>query len=202
MSNGQSAQKERRSDPVTLTNGGSFTDKVNFVWSVADLLRGTYKQSEYGRVILPLVVIRRLDCVLEDTKPAVLARADELAGKIDQLDAALCAVAGHEFYNLAPFDFAKLTGDPDNLAINLRQYIGGFSPSAREVVDKFRFEEHIKRLDEAGLLYLVVAAVRRDRPASCRSSETPRWATSTRSSSAASRSSRTRPQASTSRHAR
>jgi type I restriction enzyme M protein len=157
VSDSQSAQKKRRSDPVTLTNGGSFTDKVNFVWSVADLLRGTYKQSEYGRVILPLVVIRRLDCVLEDTKPAVLARADELVGKIDKLDAALYAVADHEFYNLAPFDFAKLTGDPDNLAINLRQYIGGFSPSAREVIDKFRFEEHIKRLDEAGLLYLVVA---------------------------------------------
>ncbi len=142
---------------MTLTNGGSFTDKVNFIWSVADLLRGRYKQSEYGRVILPLVVIRRLDCVLEDAKPAVLARAEELTGKIDNLDAALCAVAGHEFYNLAPIDFGKLTADPEHVADNLRAYIGGFSPSAREVVDKFRFEEHIKRLDEADLLYLVVS---------------------------------------------
>lgn len=96
---------------MTLTNGGSFTDKVNFIWSVADLLRGTYKQSEYGRVILPLVVIRRLDCVLEDTKPAVLARADALAGRIDNPDAALCAASGHEFYNLAPIEFAKVTAD-------------------------------------------------------------------------------------------
>ncbi len=142
---------------MTLTNGGSFTDKVNFIWSVADLLRGTYKQSEYGRVILPLVVIRRLDCVLEDTKPAVLARADALAGRIDNPDAALCAASGHEFYNLAPIEFAKLTADPENVATTLRQYIGGFSPSAREVIDKFRFEEQITRLDEAGLLYLVVS---------------------------------------------
>jgi type I restriction enzyme M protein len=142
---------------MTLTNGGSFTDKVNFIWSVADLLRGTYKQSEYGRVILPLVVIRRLDCVLDDTKPTVLARAEELAGRIDNPNDALCAASGHEFYNLAPFDFGKLSGDPDNLSMHLREYIGGFSPSAREVIDKFRFEEQIKRLDESGLLYLVVS---------------------------------------------
>jgi len=142
---------------LTLTNGGSFTDKVNFIWSVADLLRGTYKQSEYGRVILPLVVIRRLDCVLEGTKPAVLARAEQLAGRIDNPNDALCAAAGQEFYNLAPIDFAKLTADPEHVADNLRAYIGGFSPSAREVVDKFRFEEQIKRLDESGLLYLVVS---------------------------------------------
>lgn len=97
---------------MTLTNGGSFTDKVNFIWAVADLLRGTYKQSEYGRVILPLVVIRRLDCVLEETKPAVLARANELAGRIDNPNDALCAASRHEFYNLAPIDFGKLTADP------------------------------------------------------------------------------------------
>src|SRR4051794_33276318 len=99
---------------MTLTNGGNFADKVNFIWSVADLLRGTYKQSEYGRVILPLVVIRRLDCVLEETKPAVLARAAQLAGRIDNLNDALCAAAGQEFYNLAAIDFAKLTGDPEH----------------------------------------------------------------------------------------
>ncbi|MDX6198992.1 MAG: type restriction enzyme protein [Actinomycetota bacterium] len=142
---------------MTLTNGGNFNDKVNFIWSVADLLRGTYKQSEYGRVILPFVVIRRLDCVLEDSKPAVLARAEQLSGRIDNPNDALCAAAGHEFYNLAPIDFAKLTADPEHVADNLRAYIGGFSPSAREVVDKFRFEEQIKRLDEAGLLYLVIS---------------------------------------------
>ena len=142
---------------MTFTNGGSFTDKVNFIWSVADLLRGTYKQSEYGRVILPLVVIRRLDCVLEQTKPAVLKRAAALEGRIDNLEAALCAVAGHEFFNLSAIDLPKLTADPENVADNLRHYIGGFSPSARDVIDKFRFEDHIKRLDEAGLLYLVVS---------------------------------------------
>jgi len=142
---------------MTLTNGGSFTDKVNFIWSVADLLRGTYKQSEYGRVILPLVVIRRLDCVLEETKPAVLARHAELAGKIDNLDTALATVSGHEFYSLSSMSFEKLTGDPDNIAINLKQYLWEFSDAARVVIDKLRFEQQIDRLGDAGLLYQVVA---------------------------------------------
>ena len=95
-------------------------------------------------------MIRRLDCVLEGTKQRVLTRAEELAGKTST--APYLRVAGHEFYNVAPFDFAKLTGDPDNLWINLREYIGGFSPLAREVIEKFRFDEHIRRLTEAGLI--------------------------------------------------
>src|SRR3954447_17202443 len=88
---------------------------VAFVWAVADLLRGDYKQSEYGRVILPLVVLRRLDCVLEPTKEAVLKRHGELAAKgIENVDPALHAVAGQGFYNTSPLDLGKVLGDPAN----------------------------------------------------------------------------------------
>ena len=78
-----------------------------FIWSVPDLLRGDYKQSEYGKVILPLTVLRRLDCVLEPTKPAVLARAAKPAGQVDNVEPVLCAVAGQRFYNTSPLDFPR-----------------------------------------------------------------------------------------------
>ena len=135
---------------------GSFGDKVNFIWSVADLLRGDYKQSEYGKVILPLVVLRRLDCVMADTKDAVIARAAALAGKVNDPDKALQAVAGREFYNLSPHTFATIVADPANVAGNLEAFIRGFSPGAQEVIDRFRFEDQIRKLDENDLLYLVV----------------------------------------------
>jgi len=131
-------------------------DPVGFIWSVADLLRGDYKQSEYGRVILPLTVIRRLDCVLGDTKDAVIARNEQLAGKVAFPDQALQAAAGREFYNTSPLTFAQLASDPSNVAANLRAYLHAFSPGARETLERFRFDEQITRLDDAGLLYQVV----------------------------------------------
>lgn len=100
---------------------------AGFIWSVADLLRGDYKQSEYGRVILPLVVLRRLDCVLEPTKPAVLKRKADLEGRIDNLEPVLQAAAGQQFFNTSPLDFRRLLDDATNIADNLRSYIGGFS---------------------------------------------------------------------------
>ena len=141
---------------MATTNAGSTNDLVGFIWSVADLLRGDYKQSEYGRVILPLTVIRRLDCVLGDTKDAVIARNEALAGKVADPDQALQAVAGREFYNTSPMTFAGLAADPSNVAVNLRAYLHAFSPGARETLERFRFEEQITRLDDDGLLYQVV----------------------------------------------
>jgi type I restriction enzyme M protein len=120
------------------------------------LLRGDYKQSEYGRVILPLTVIRRLDCVLADTKDAVIARNEQLAGKVSDPDAALQAVAGREFYNTSPLTFRQLVADPSNVAVGLREYLRSFSPGAKETLERFRFEDQITRLDDAGLLYQVV----------------------------------------------
>ncbi len=128
-----------------------------FIWSVADLLRGDYKQSEYQRVILPLVVIRRLDCVLEPTKAAVLRRKAEVEGRIDNLEPVLQATAGQQFFNTSQLDFRRLLDDPGNVADNLRAYIGGFSLAARDVIEKFDFNTQVARLDKANLLYLVIS---------------------------------------------
>ncbi|MFE9185351.1 N-6 DNA methylase [Micromonospora haikouensis] len=131
---------------------------ANFIWSVADLLRGDYKQSEYGRVVLPLTVLRRLDCVLEDTKDAVLAKHAQLAQLgVKNMDPVLRKAAGLSFYNTSEMSFRRLLGDPDHVALNLRAYIGGFSPGAVDVLEKYGFDTQISRLAEAGLLYQVVA---------------------------------------------
>jgi type I restriction enzyme M protein len=128
----------------------------NFIWSVADLLRGDYKQSEYGRVILPLTVIRRLDCVLEPTKDAVLEKHRQLAGKVENVGPVLEAVAGEQFFNTSPLTFSRLLDDPSTIVDSLQLYIGGFSPAAKDVIDKFEFEAQIERLGRANLLYQVV----------------------------------------------
>ena len=128
-----------------------------FIWSVADLLRGDYKQSEYGKVILPLTVLRRLDCVLEPTKKDVLVRAAKLRGQVDNVEPVLCSVAGQSFYNTSPLDFSRLLDDPAQVAGNLRAYIAGFSSGAREVLDKFDFDTQITRLARSDLHYLVLA---------------------------------------------
>jgi len=128
-----------------------------FIWSVADKLRGVYKQSEYGRVILPLVVLRRLDCVLEPTKADVLARHEALKRRVENVEPVLCAVSGEQFYNTSPLDFRRLLDDPANVAGNLRSYIAGFSPAARDIIEKFGFDAQISRLAEKDLLYLVVS---------------------------------------------
>jgi type I restriction enzyme M protein len=128
-----------------------------FVWSVADLLRGDYKQSEYGKVILPLTVLRRLDCVLEPTKQQVLDTFAKLRGKVENLEPVLQRVSGEQFYNTSKYDFGKLLAAPDDLADNLRHYIASFSTGARDVLEKFDFDAQITRLARSNLLYLVVS---------------------------------------------
>lgn len=130
---------------------------VGFVWSVADLLRGDYKQSEYGRVVLPFVVLRRLDSVLELTKADVLAKVKELEVQGLDPDPFLRLTAGLPFYNTSPLNFAGLLADSNNVGANLRTYINAFSAGAVDVLDKYGFDTQIARLDEAGLLYQVVA---------------------------------------------
>ena len=137
---------------------GNFSEKVGFIWSVADLLRGPYRPNQYKDVMLPLTVLRRLDCVLEPTKEAVLARYDKLkGGKVKNLEPILNKVAGQSFHNTSKFTFAKLKGDPTHIAANLTHYIKGFSPRAREILEHFGFEEQIGKLDKADRLYLVVS---------------------------------------------
>jgi type I restriction enzyme M protein len=127
-----------------------------FIWSVADLLRGDYKQSEYGKVILPLTVIRRLDCVLEPTKQAVLERHKQLVGRIENVEPVLREVACQQFYNTSPLTFTKLLDDPSTIADSLHLYIGGFSEAAKDVIEKFDFGIQIDRLRKANLLYQVI----------------------------------------------
>ena len=127
-----------------------------FIWSVADLLRGDYKQSEYGRVILPLTVLRRLDCVLEPTKAAVLAEHKRLKGKLKDPSPVLFQITGVDFFNSSKLTFRRLLDDPDNIADNLLSYINGFSPNARDVLDKFDFRTQVRKLERSNLVYKVV----------------------------------------------
>jgi len=126
-----------------------------FIWSVADLLRGDYKQSDYGKVILPFTVLRRLDCVLEPTKVAVLK---ELAAKTAQgvnPEPFLRRKAGLSFFNQSPLDLPKLLGDPDHIAHNLFTYVQSFSEEVRDIFERFEFHSQVERLAKSGLLYQV-----------------------------------------------
>ncbi|MEA2442536.1 MAG: type restriction enzyme protein [Thermoleophilaceae bacterium] len=133
---------------------------ANLIWGIAELLRGDYKQAEYGRVILPLVVMRRLDQALEPTKEEVVKRATELeAAGIQNLEPVLVQVADQQFYNRSPLRLHQLLDDPARIAHNLQVYIDGYSQLARAVVDNFRFEREIERLADADLLYRCVARI-------------------------------------------
>ncbi len=125
------------------------------IWSVADLLRGDYKQSEYGRVILPFTILRRLDCVLAGTKEAVLAEKAlrEAAGL--NPEPFLLRKSGQFFFNTSPLDLKKLMGDQDHIGENLRAYMQAFSPAVRDIFESFEFHAQIDKLAKAGLLYLV-----------------------------------------------
>ena len=126
-----------------------------FIWAVADLLRGDYKQSEYGKVILPFTVLRRLDCVLEATKPAVLAEyADKQKAGVNP-EPFLLRKAGQSFYNTSPLDMKKLMGDQDHIRENLFSYVQAFAPQVRDLFERFDFHTQVDRLHKCGLLYQV-----------------------------------------------
>ncbi|MBF0159940.1 MAG: SAM-dependent DNA methyltransferase [Magnetococcales bacterium] len=126
------------------------------IWSVADLLRGDYKQSDYGQVILPMTVLRRLDCVLEATKAAVLAEHEERIRQGINPEPFLLRQARQSFYNTSPLTMARLMGDPDHIRPNLLSYIQSFSAAVRDVFERFEFHSQIERLAKANLLYQVV----------------------------------------------
>ena len=129
---------------------------ASFLWGVADLIRDTFRRGKYQDVILPLTVLRRLDCVLAEKKGQVLATQARLKDRLDNLDPQLRRASGFAFYNTSLYDFDKLLADAPNLAANLRNYINGFSPNMREVLEKFDFDNTISKLDEAGLLFQVL----------------------------------------------
>lgn len=134
----------------------NFGEKVPFLWSVADLIRDTFKRSKYQDVILPLTVLRRIDCVLAPTKDEVLKAYHKYKDKLENLDDLLRKASGFALYNTSPFDFERLIADSADIGANLRTYLNGFSANMREVLEKFDFFNTIAKLEESGLLFLVM----------------------------------------------
>ena len=140
-------------------NPRTHAELANFIWSICNLLRGPYKRNEYRKVILPLTVLRRFDCVLADTKDAVLDASAAHANANEQVRASrLLQASGRAFYNTSRFDFGRLLNDPNQLAQNLNAYIRDFSPNVREIMERFAFTEQIARMEEKNLLFQVVQA--------------------------------------------
>ena len=130
---------------------------ANFIWSICNLLRGPYKRNEYRKVILPLTVLRRFDCLLAPTKAQVLARHSKIKAKPETVVRSLLEkITGRPFYNLSKLDFPRLLDDPNQLAPNLNAYINGYSKNVREVMENFGFDQQIARMAEKNLLYEVV----------------------------------------------
>ncbi len=132
------------------------SETVAFLWGVADLIRDSFKRGKYQDVILPLTVLRRLDCVLAPTKAKVLTVNAKLKGKLENPKNQLCKASGFAFYNTSRYDFEKLLDDSTHLTANLKNYIAGFSDNMREVIEKFGFDNTMAKLEEAGLLYQVL----------------------------------------------
>ena len=139
-----------------MSDHGTFE---NLVWQISDLLRGPYQPSQYERVMLPMTVLRRFDCVLAPTKAKVLVEHEKHQNKLegDALDLLLNWVAGQCFHNRSELDFERLKSDPDNVAKHLVSYISGFSKNVRDLFDFFEFEVEIERMRESNILYLVVS---------------------------------------------
>lgn len=137
--------------------GDGFSTHVSFIWSIAEILRGDYKEHEYGDVVLPFTVLTRLDSVLVETKEQVLAiKATSLPDGVKQLQYA--KATGYPFWNTSNYTLKTLLNDPDNLEQNLAYYVQAFAPSAREVMESYNFYNVMERLDKAGLLFHVLSA--------------------------------------------
>lgn len=130
-------------------------EKASLIWAIADKLTGVYKPHEYGEVILPLTVIRRFDCILRDTKDAVLEKYASVKN-IAMKDVFLTNLTGYTFYNTSKYTFEKLVDDPDNIERNFLDYLNGFSENVRDIIEKFKFEGHIATMANKGILYMVI----------------------------------------------
>ena len=130
-------------------------NNANLVWSIANILRGTYKPAQYGSVILPFTILRRLDCVLEKSKDAVLAEQEAKKDLNIPLDTFLQKASGHSFFNTSKFNFPKLLDDPSNIKANILNYVQGFSENTRDIFERFEFYKTLEKLDSSDLLYHV-----------------------------------------------
>ena len=130
-------------------------EKASLIWAIADKLTGVYKPHEYGEVILPLTVFRRFDCILADTKDAVLAKYENVKD-LPMRDILLRAASGRAFYNTSKYTFERLLEDPDNIEENFHTYLNGFSENVRNIIEKFKFNTHITTMANKGILYIVI----------------------------------------------
>ena len=137
------------------TDKNKINQKADLVWAIADKLAGIYKPHEYGDVILPLTVIRRFDCILSDTKEAVLNKFEEVKN-LPMRDVLLKKASGFEFYNVSQYTFEKLMDDPDNIEDNFRDYLNGFSENVQDIIEKFKFDGHITNMANKDILYIVL----------------------------------------------
>lgn len=136
-------------------NPVDITSEANFIWSIANKLRGSYMPDKYGDVVIPMTILRRLECALEPTKMAVLEKHEEnpeYAAKI------LCKTSGYQFYNTSCFNLAELCNDPEHIAANFKSYVLGFSPNVQDIMNELELNKHIDKMDKDGCLYTVVKA--------------------------------------------
>lgn len=144
------------------TRNAKIDQKADLIWAIADKLTGVYKPHEYGEVILPLTVIRRFDCILSDTKDAVLAKYDEVKN-LPINDVLLRKASGYDFYNTSKYTFERLMDDPDHIEENFRDYLNGFSENVRDIIEKFKFDGHITTMANKDILYIVLKEFTSDR---------------------------------------
>lgn len=138
-----------------MSLSSNISEKAALIWAIADKLTGIYKPHEYGEVILPLTVIRRFDCILADTKDAVLDKYENVKA-LPMKDILLRKASGHAFYNTSKYNFEKLLDDPDNIETNFRDYLNGFSENVQDIIEKFKFDGHITTMANKGILYIVI----------------------------------------------
>ncbi len=141
---------------LTMGLSANVNEKANLIWAIADKLTGVYKPHEYGKVILPLTVIRRFDCILADTKEVVLEKHNSMAQNLPMREVFLKKASGYEFYNTSKYTFETLLDAPDSIEANFRNYLNGFSKNVREIIEKFKFDQEITTLAEKNLLFIVI----------------------------------------------
>lgn len=131
------------------------TQEANFIWSIANKLRGSYMPDKYGDVIIPMTIIRRLECALENTKPKVI---EAYKANQNEPPKKLCALSGYQFYNTSEYDLSELCNDSENIAANFKSYINGFSANVRDLLNELEIGKHIDKMEKDGCLYIVVKA--------------------------------------------
>ena len=146
---------DKRLDMLWDDNPVDITAEANFIWSIANKLRGSYMPDKYGDVIIPMTILRRFECALEDTKPAVVEKYKNVPTYPAK---AMQRISGYQFFNTSEYTLKELCNDPDHIAANFREYINGFSSNVQDIFRELNMDDHIKKMDKDGCLYSVVKA--------------------------------------------